>query len=155
MESSEVIAIDEEAAIGSSGKLTRNGLPPWAGTRTSIAERDEACCTAPIAGVCLRGAGPLCAPLFGLTPTGECAGWGFAIDGVISPAESLRAVLSSESAEGLNSIFGDEFDSAGAAPLEDSEPQELPLILSSEGMASFSLFAPAELSGSSMVFDAS
>ena len=45
------MAIEEEAAIVFSGKLTRNGLLPWAGAETKIPEGPE--------GVDRRGGAPL------------------------------------------------------------------------------------------------
>jgi hypothetical protein len=44
------MANDDEAAIGFSGKFTRNGLLPWAGVVTSIPEGVDLCGVALVEG---------------------------------------------------------------------------------------------------------
>ena len=146
-ESSEVIANEEEAAIGFSGKFSRNDLLPLAGAVTRIAEGGDGCGAAAVEGVTLRGAGFLDAPLIGPTALGECAGLGLVGGGVfraISPVEPLRSGLASGLADGLDSIAGDEFETVESTFANDSESRVLSLDFSSEGVASSSLLAPEE-----------
>lgn len=116
-----------------------------------IAEDGDGCGAAPVAGVTLREAGFLGAPLIGPTALDECAGLGFAGGGAlraISPVEPLRPGLASGLTDGLDSIVGDAFESMEGAFAKDSESRVLSLDFSSEGVASSSLLAPEELSES-------
>lgn len=116
-----------------------------------IAEDGDGCGGAPVAGVTLRGAGFLGAPLIEPTALGECEGLGFAGGGsfrAITPAEPLRPGLASGLTDGLDSTVGDEFESAGGTFAKDSESWVLSLDFSSEGVESSSLLAPEELSES-------
>ena len=116
---------------------------------TRIVEGDDRNGAAPVAGVTLRGAGFLSAPLIGPTALGECAGLGLTGGGAIraiSPVEPLRSGRASGLADGLDSIVGDEFESVEGTFAKDSESRVLSLDFSSEGVASSSLLAPEELS---------
>ena len=100
------------------------------------------------AGATLRGAGFLGAPFIGPTVLREYAGLGLAGGGAfraINPVEPLRPVLASGLADGLDSIVGDEFESAEGTFAKDSESRVLSLDSFSEGVASWSLLAPEEL----------
>src|SRR6266850_1513057 len=77
-----------------------------------------------------------------------CVGWDFPGGGAISPVEPLRSGLASGLADGLDSIVGDEFESAEGTFAKDSESRVLSLDFYSEGVASWSLLAPEELSES-------
>jgi hypothetical protein len=142
-----VIANEEEAAIGFSGRVNRNDLLPLAGTVTRIAEGGDGWGAAPIEGVTLRGAGCLGAALIGPTALGEFAGLGLAGGGVFranSPVETLRSGLPSGLADGLDSIVGDELEAVEGTFAKDLESQVLSLDFSAEGGASSSLLAPEE-----------
>ena len=76
-----MIANVEEAAIGFSGRISRNGLLPWPEPVKKIVEGDDRCGAARVAGVTLRG-----------------AGLGGAFRG-ISPAEPSLSGLASELSE--------------------------------------------------------
>ena len=118
---------------------------------TRIAEGGDQCGAVPIAGVTLRGAGFLGAPIIGPTALGECAGLGLAGGGAfraIGPVEPLRSGLASGLADGLDSIVGDEFESVEGTFAKDSESRVLSLDSSSDGVASSSLLAREELSES-------
>ena len=109
-----------------------------AGALTRIAEGDDGCGAAPVAGVTLRGAGRLGAPLIGPTALGECAGLGLAGGGAfraISPVEPSRPGLLSGLADGLDSIVGDEFEPVEGTFAKDSASRVLSLDFSSEGAA--------------------
>jgi hypothetical protein len=147
-ESCEVIANEEDAAIGFSGKVSLNGLLPSPGPLTRIAEGGGRCCAAAVAGVTLRGAGLLGAPRIELTALDECAGLGLARGGAFratSPVEPLRSGLASGLADGLDSIVGDEFESVEGTFAKDSESRAPFSEFFSEGLASSSLLAPEEL----------
>jgi len=142
-----VIANEEEAAIGFSGKVNRNDLLLLAGAVTRIAEGGDGCGAASIKGVTLRGAGCLGAPLIGPTPLGEFAGLGLAGGGVFratSPVEPLRSGLPPGLADGLDSIVGDELEAVKGTFAKDSESQVHSLDFSAEGGASSNLLAPEE-----------
>ena len=84
--------------MGFSGKVSLNGLLPSPGPVTRIVEDDDRCGATRVAGVTLRGARFLGAPLIGPTALDGCAGWEFAGGGAfraISPVESLRSGLAS------------------------------------------------------------
>ena len=118
---------------------------------TRIAEGGDGCGAAAVAGVTLRGAGFLGAPLIAPTTLGECAGLGLAGGGAfraISPVEPLRSGLASGLADGLDSIVGDEFESVEGTFANDLESRVLSLDFVSGGVASSSLSAPEELSES-------
>jgi hypothetical protein len=114
-------------------------------------EVGDGCGAAPVAGVTLRGAGFLGAPLIGPIALGECAGLGLAGGGAfraISPAEPFRPGVGSALTDGLDSVVGDEFESAEATFAKDSESRVLSLGFSSKDETSSSLLAPEELSES-------
>ena len=100
-----MIANEEEAAIGSSGKVSLNGLLPSPGPLTRIAEGDDRRRGVRVAGGALRGEGFAGAPLIRLAALGECAGWEFAGGDAfraISAVEPLRSGLASGLADGLS-----------------------------------------------------
>ena len=101
----------------------------------------------PVAGVTMRGAGLLDAPLIGPIVLGEGAGSGL-VGGAISPVEPLRLGPASGIADGLDSIVGDEFESVWGTFAKDSVSRVLSLDFSSEGGASSSLLATEESSES-------
>jgi len=149
-ESCEVIANEEEAAIGFCGRTSLNGLLPSPGPVTRIVEDDDRCGTARVAGVTLRGARFLGAPFIVPTVLRECAGLGLAGGGAfraINPVEPLGSGLASGLTDGLDSVVGDEFESVEGAFAKDSEPGVLSLDFFSEGVVSSSLLALEELSG--------
>lgn len=114
-------------------------------------EGGDGCGAAPAAGVTLRRAGFLGAPLMGPTALGECAGLGLAGGGAfraINPGGPLRPGLASGLTDGLDSIVGDELESVEDTFAEDSESRVLSLGFSSKGETSSSLLAPEELSES-------
>jgi hypothetical protein len=88
----------EEAAIGLSGRISLNGLLPSPGPVKRIVEGDERRGAAGVAGITLRGAGLVGAPIIGTATLGKCAGWEFAGGGAfraISPVEPLLSGLAS------------------------------------------------------------
>ena len=142
-----MIANEEEAAIGFSGKVSRNDLLPLAGAVTRIAEGGDGWGAAPIEGVTLRGAGCLGAALIGPTALGEFVGLGLVGGSVfraISPVEPLRSELTSGLADGLDPIVGDELEAVEGTFAKDSESRVLSLDFSAEGGAPSSLLAPEE-----------
>jgi len=115
---------------------------------TRIVEGDDRCGPERVAGVTLRGAEFLGAPLIGPTALGECAGWEFTGGGAfraISPVEPLRSGLASGLEDGLDSIVGDKLESVEVTFAKDSEPRVLSLDFFSEGVASWSLLVSEEL----------
>jgi hypothetical protein len=79
---------------------------------------------------------------------GEYVGLGITGEGAfpaISPVESLRSSVASGLADGLASMFGDEFVSGKGAFAKDAESTVLSFGFSSEGEASSGLFASEEV----------
>ena len=95
--------------------------------------------------------GFLGAPLIGPTVFGKCAGLGLAGGGAfraISPAGPLCPGVGLPLTDGLDSVVGNEFESAEATFAKDSESRMLSMGFSSKGETSSSLLAPDELSES-------
>ena len=122
-ESCEVIAKEDVAAIAFSGKLTLNGRFPRPGRVKRIAEDLGKCGAVPIVGVSLSGAGLL---------------------GAISSIAPLCSELTSGLANGLDSVVGDESESAECTCAKFSEPRVFSLDFSFEGVASPGRCVPAE-----------
>ena len=108
-----MIANEEEAAIGFSGRISRNGLLPWPEPVKKTVEGDDWRGAACVAGVALRGAGLGREPLFGPTALGEYAGGAFAggsafgAIGAVEPSLSGLASGLLESAKGWAVIAED------------------------------------------------
>jgi len=143
--------MEEDAAIGFSGKVTRKGLPPWTGAVTRIAEGDDRCGDTPMADATLCAAGFLGAPFIGLTALSGWPGLGLAGGSAVrgsGTAEPLRPAPALGLTGGLDSIAEDEFESVESTFARDLESRLLSLGFSSEGVASLSLLAAEELLGS-------
>lgn len=99
-----MIANEEEAATGLSGRINLNGLLPLGPVKRIVGGDDERGALS-VAGVALRGAGMALAPLIGETTLGEGVGWKFSGGGAfraIRPVESLRSGLASGVSESGN-----------------------------------------------------
>lgn len=151
MESCEVIAIEEEAAIGFSGKVIRKGLPPRPGIATRIVEGGKACGAASIAGVNLAGAGFPGLSRFESTTWGRCETLGSAGCRTGNPAGPLLTELASALTAGLVSVGGDKFAIVDGTFAFDSEFAALSICFSSGGVAGLSWFAIEDLSGARSV----
>ena len=93
------MANEDEAAIGFSGKFTRNGLLPWAGVVTSIPEGVARCGVEPIEGAKLGDALFFHPRFTGSVSLKERAGSGVTGGGAtraICPAELSRPEIASE-----------------------------------------------------------
>lgn len=144
-ESCEVIAKEDVAAIAFFGELTLNGCPRL-GTVTRIVEGVGRCGAAPIVEVSLYGAGLLGTLLIGPTALGECASLELAGGNTfrtISPIAPLCSELTSNLADGSDSVVGDESESVERTSAKYSEPRVLSSHFSLAGVASSSLLAAA------------
>ena len=145
------------ASIGISGKVTRNGLLPWAGGVTRIAEGVSRCIAAPIEGDTPRGAEIGGAASTETRALDEGANLGLAGGGVfraINPAELLGSGAGPGSIDGFDSIAGEVFEFVEGTFATDSKSRLFPLGFSSESTASTSLLARGELPVSRRLFPA-
>ena len=124
------------AAIVFSGKLTLDGWLPRLGTLTSITEDRGKCDAASSVELSLYGAGLLGALLIGMAALCECAALELAGGDTLRTIGSMAALRSegaSDLADGLDSIVGDETESAERTRAKSSEPGLFSLDFSSEG----------------------
>jgi len=114
--------------MGSSCKVSLNGLLPSPGPLTRIAEGDDRRRGVRVAGGALRGEGFAGAPLIRLAALGECAGWEFAGGDTfraISAVEPLRSGLASGISESVRDRVTLEAGPIGVTRLAESSGRAL------------------------------